>query len=88
MNKDCELCEGAGIVNGWASPDGEYDFEWCDCNPNHLTPDMEINLDTCIGCNENKVSWDALYCLNCYLANNAEVDYTEIDQLWLTKENA
>lgn len=44
--------------------------------------------DTCIGCNENAVSMTALYCLNCYLANNAELDYTEIDRLWLTKENA
>lgn len=44
--------------------------------------------DTCISCNENEVSWDALYCLNCYLAKNAEIDYTQIDLLWLTKENA
>ena len=34
---DCELCEGAGIVNGWSSPDGDFDFEWCDCNPLHIT---------------------------------------------------
>lgn len=88
MNKDCSLCEGKGIVDAWVSPDGDYDFEWCDCNPEHLTEDMEFGVDTCIGCNENKVSMLALYCLNCYLANNAEIDYTEIDQLWLTKENA
>ncbi len=44
--------------------------------------------DICIRCNENAVSITELYCLNCYLANNAEADYTEIDLLWKTKENA
>jgi len=44
--------------------------------------------DTCIRCNENAVSVTELYCLNCYLANNAESEYTEIDLLWKTKENA
>jgi hypothetical protein len=44
--------------------------------------------DICIGCNENAVSITELYCLNCYLANNAEVEYTSIDLLWTTKENA
>ena len=39
MIKDCELCKGSGMVNAWVSPDGDYDFEWCDCNPNHLTPE-------------------------------------------------
>ena len=39
MIKDCSICEGAGIVNGWVSPDGDFDFEWCDCNPEHLTPE-------------------------------------------------
>lgn len=88
---NCEICEGKGITDEWVSPDGDYDFEWCDCNPEHLIPEIDFQEslpDTCIGCNENKVSWDSLYCMNCYLAKNAEVDYTEIDQLWLTKENA
>jgi hypothetical protein len=44
--------------------------------------------DTCIRCNENAVSVTELYCLTCYLANNAEADYAEIDLLWKTKENA
>ena len=44
--------------------------------------------DTCIRCNENAVSVTELYCFNCYLANNAEIDYTQINNLWLTKENA
>jgi hypothetical protein len=44
--------------------------------------------DICIGCNENAVSMTELYCFNCYLANNAEIQYTEIDLLWRTKENA
>ena len=34
---NCSDCEGSGIVNAWVSSDGDYDFEWCDCNPNHLT---------------------------------------------------
>jgi hypothetical protein len=44
--------------------------------------------DTCIGCNENRVSMTELYCLTCYLARNEEIDYTQIDLLWTTKENA
>jgi len=44
--------------------------------------------DTCIACNENAVSVTELYCFNCYLDNNAETYYTQIDHLWITKENA
>lgn len=44
--------------------------------------------EICIGCNENAVSVTELYCFGCYLANNAEIDYTNIDLLWTTKENA
>ena len=79
MNKNCDICKGSGISEGWISPDGDYDFEWCDCN-------SEPALDTCISCNENKVSMTELYCLNCYLEKNAEIDYTKIDMLWLTQE--
>jgi len=32
----CQICEGAGISSWWVSPDGDYDFEWCECNPEHL----------------------------------------------------
>ncbi len=28
----CEDCYGLGYT-GWVAPDGDYDFEWCDCNP-------------------------------------------------------
>ena len=44
--------------------------------------------DICIGCNENAVSITELYCLNCYIEKNSEIDYTQIDLLWTTKENA
>jgi hypothetical protein len=44
--------------------------------------------EICISCNENAVSITELYCLNCYLAINSEIDYTDIDLLWTTKENA
>ena len=43
-------------------------------------------LDVCIACNENEVTWDALYCLNCYLAKNSEIEYAEIDKLWTIAE--
>jgi hypothetical protein len=33
---ECEICGGKGISGQWVSPDGEYDFEWCICNPHHL----------------------------------------------------
>lgn len=35
---NCDTCNGTGISSGWVSPDGDYDFEWCDCNPFHLIP--------------------------------------------------
>ncbi len=35
---DCDLCLGQGVT-GWASPDGDFDFEYCDCNPNRITQD-------------------------------------------------
>lgn len=28
---DCE-CGGSGYTNAWVSPDGDYDFERCECN--------------------------------------------------------
>lgn len=33
---NCEDCYGQGIT-GWVAPDGDYDFEWCDCNPYKIT---------------------------------------------------
>ena len=36
--EECEICECKGISGAWASPDGDYDFEWCECNPEHLIP--------------------------------------------------
>ena len=32
----CEICNGKGISNEWVSPDGDFDFEWCECNPHSL----------------------------------------------------
>jgi hypothetical protein len=37
---NCEICEGKGITDAWCSPDGDFDFEWCDCNPHHVS--MEV----------------------------------------------
>jgi hypothetical protein len=84
---NCKLCSGIGY-EGWAHGE-DFDIEWCDCNPEQLTPELGYTYperDTCIGCNENGVSWDELYCYTCYLANNAEIDYTQIDQLFITQE--
>ena len=38
---NCKECYGKGMVNGWVSPDGDYDFDWCDCNPEHLVPNLD-----------------------------------------------
>jgi hypothetical protein len=35
---DCDLCLGQGVT-GWVSPDGDFDFEYCDCNPHGITQD-------------------------------------------------
>ena len=32
---NCNSCFGLGYT-GWCSPDGEYDFEFCECNPHQL----------------------------------------------------
>jgi len=32
---NCPDCYGQGMT-GWVSPDGDYDFEYCDCNPLNL----------------------------------------------------
>jgi hypothetical protein len=37
---NCEICGGEGITDAWVSQDGDFDFEWCDCNPHHIS--MEV----------------------------------------------
>ena len=32
----CTICNGQGMT-GWVSPDGDFDFEYCECNPLCLT---------------------------------------------------
>ena len=32
---NCPLCYGRGYT-GWVSPDGDYDLEYCECNPQAL----------------------------------------------------
>lgn len=36
--KNCNDCYGKGLT-GWVSPDGDYDFEFCDCNPDSIILD-------------------------------------------------
>ena len=35
---NCPDCYGQGYT-GWVSPDGDYDFDFCDCNPNSILSD-------------------------------------------------
>lgn len=30
--RSCQICYGKGY-NGWVSSDGDFDFEFCECNP-------------------------------------------------------
>jgi hypothetical protein len=36
---NCDNCKGAGITNEWAN-ETDFDFEWCECNPKRLIPEM------------------------------------------------
>lgn len=36
--KACNYCYGQGFT-GWVSPDGDFDFDFCECNPLCLTLD-------------------------------------------------
>lgn len=38
--RNCSACYGTGMT-GWVSPDGDYDFEYCDCNPQSLIVDFD-----------------------------------------------
>ena len=40
---NCEDCYGQG-VSGWVSPDGDYDFEYCDCNPYKIILDYDKSV--------------------------------------------
>jgi hypothetical protein len=35
---NCSDCYGQGVT-GWVSPDGDYDFDYCDCNPYNIPAD-------------------------------------------------
>ena len=41
--KNCADCFGQGVV-GWISADGDYDFEYCECNPDNLIFDHDGEL--------------------------------------------
>ncbi len=34
----CTQCYGTGAT-GWVSPDEDFDFDYCECNPNGITAD-------------------------------------------------
>jgi len=40
---NCEHCFGFGAT-GWVSPDGEYDFEYCECNPYKIIIDQDKSV--------------------------------------------
>jgi|APCry1669188910_1035180.scaffolds.fasta_scaffold696464_1 hypothetical protein len=35
---NCSDCYGQGFT-GWVSPDGDFDYDFCDCNPNSISAD-------------------------------------------------
>jgi hypothetical protein len=37
---NCSLCYGQGVT-GWVSPDGDFDFDYCECNPHSLIIENE-----------------------------------------------
>ena len=39
----CPNCNGQGMT-GWVSPDGDFDFEYCKCNPLCLTLEEVQNV--------------------------------------------
>lgn len=40
--KECEICDGKGISNEWIDFEtGDFDFEWCECNPERLVIDID-----------------------------------------------
>ena len=39
----CEDCYGLGYT-GWVSPDGDYDFEYCNCNPYKIIIDYDKSV--------------------------------------------
>ena len=38
---NCENCNGHGYI-GWADKSGNYDFEFCSCNPHHLSDPKQV----------------------------------------------
>jgi len=40
---NCENCLGFGAT-GWVSPDGDYDFEYCECNPYKIIIDQDKSV--------------------------------------------
>ena len=38
---NCETCNGHGFT-GWVAPDGDFDFEYCDCNPYQLSDPRQV----------------------------------------------
>lgn len=41
--KACDKCYGQGMI-GWVAQDGDYDFEYCECNPLGLTLEEVRNV--------------------------------------------
>ena len=35
--ENCDFCFGLGYL-GYFSPDGDYDYDFCDCNPYKIPP--------------------------------------------------
>jgi hypothetical protein len=39
---NCNICDGAGVVNVWVSDFDLFDFNFCECNPYNLIVEDEV----------------------------------------------
>ncbi len=57
---NCE-CEGTGMIGAWVSPDGDYDFERCDCNVCYfslLLNEPMFNTNPSTLCDTHRREWE------------------------------
>jgi len=45
---NCQLCYGLGTL-GWNAPDGDFDFEYCECNPHGIPQDEVMEYNSLFG---------------------------------------
>ena len=57
---DCD-CNGTGITNGWVSPDGDFDFDYCDCSICYAIAidEHQTKVEIATLCATHKAEWIA-----------------------------